>query len=208
MLRFYNMPGRLIAELEFLFPKRGQIWSTRRRRESLLAHFLFSTCFYAVLLVVLFVVVIASMAPRRAATSEPAPSAPTVDSGSAVRPVEDGRLAVSPVREPLAQEPLAAEKAPDLALSSSNSQASSFDRTPVAAPATFEPLTSQAVKDAIHAALSTGETQRWKDGNFSGYAVPGAPDARGCRMVRYSVDQRAQANAPTVTACDADGVNP
>ncbi|PXA85089.1 hypothetical protein DMC47_38210 [Nostoc sp. 3335mG] len=66
------------------------------------------------------------------------------------------------------------------------------------------PLGSQAVKDAIHRAMRTGETQRWSDAGLSGYAVPSpTADARGCRTVRYTIDQQPTRSFPVITACDA-----
>lgn len=66
------------------------------------------------------------------------------------------------------------------------------------------PLGSQAVKDAIHRALRTGETQRWSDAGLSGYAVPSpTTDARGCRTIRYTIDQQPARTFPVITACDA-----
>jgi hypothetical protein len=71
-------------------------------------------------------------------------------------------------------------------------------------PATFVPLRSEAVKDAIHRALSTGQTQRWQDGKLSGYAVPSlTTGANGCRAIRYTVDQRPGAGYDSINACDA-----
>jgi hypothetical protein len=75
---------------------------------------------------------------------------------------------------------------------------------PVVGPHGFIPLQSQAVKDAIHMALSTGQTQRWSNGDLAGYAVPSTTtDAHGCRTVRYTIDQQPDAPAQTITACDA-----
>lgn len=66
------------------------------------------------------------------------------------------------------------------------------------------PLGSQAVKDAIHRALKTGQTQRWSDAGLAGYAVPSpTADARGCRTVRYTIDQQPERSFPVITACDA-----
>jgi len=77
----------------------------------------------------------------------------------------------------------------------------------VAAPADsggVNPLGSQAVKDAIHRALRTGQTQRWSDAGLSGYAVPSpTADARGCRTIRYTIDQQPARSFPVITACDA-----
>lgn len=71
-------------------------------------------------------------------------------------------------------------------------------------PGGFAPLGSQAVKDAIHRALDTGQAQRWSDGDLAGYAVPStATDAHGCRTVRYTIDQQPGGPAQTITACDA-----
>lgn len=71
-------------------------------------------------------------------------------------------------------------------------------------PASFRPLASAEVKDAIYRALHSGETQRWQDGKLSGYAVPSlTTGANGCRAVRYTVDQRPGATYESINACDA-----
>lgn len=46
MWKLYCLPGRVIAEFGYLFPGRGQIWASRRRRESGFAAFLFATGFW------------------------------------------------------------------------------------------------------------------------------------------------------------------
>lgn len=70
--------------------------------------------------------------------------------------------------------------------------------------ASFAPLQSVQVKDAIHRALRTGQNQRWQDGPWSGYAVPSlATLANGCRTIRYTIDQQPDAPATTINACDA-----
>lgn len=70
-------------------------------------------------------------------------------------------------------------------------------------PTAFQPLQSDAVKDAMHRALTTGETQRWEDAGLSGYAVPGPAGKNGCRAIRYTVDQRPAGNFESITACEA-----
>lgn len=76
---------------------------------------------------------------------------------------------------------------------------------PVAGLGDFQPLQSDAVKDAIHSALKTGESQRWQDGAWSGYAVPSAAtNAQGCRSIRYTVDQRPEVPFESITACEAN----
>ena len=68
--------------------------------------------------------------------------------------------------------------------------------------ATFAPLQSAQVKDAIYRAMTTAKTQRWKDGALSGYAVPGqALGVYGCRAVSYTVDQLPRAAPKVINAC-------
>ena len=73
-------------------------------------------------------------------------------------------------------------------------------------PQFFVPLRSQQVKDAIYRALRSGQTQRWRDGKLSGYAVPSmTPGANGCRAVRYTVDQRPEVPFESINACSVSG---
>jgi hypothetical protein len=67
----------------------------------------------------------------------------------------------------------------------------------------FNPLLrSEALKDAIHSAMTTGQNQRWQDGDLSGYAVPSQEKlANGCRTIRYTVDQQPDAPMMTINAC-------
>ena len=48
MWRLYCLPGRVIAEFGYLFPGRGELWASKRRRESGFAAFLFATAFWMV----------------------------------------------------------------------------------------------------------------------------------------------------------------
>lgn len=100
--------------------------------------------------------------------------------------------ATSPVAATATATPPAALAAPSVVVQNSTD------------PLAFAPLQSVAVKDAIHRALSTGQTQRWQDGALSGYAVPSQTTGQnGCRSVRYTVDQRPAGQFETITACDA-----
>ncbi len=68
----------------------------------------------------------------------------------------------------------------------------------------FQPLQSDAVKDAMHRALRTGQTQRLQDGKFSGYAVPGPTGKNGCRAIRYTIDQCPEVPFESIPACEAN----
>jgi cobalamin biosynthesis protein CbiD len=85
-----------------------------------------------------------------------------------------------------------------------NAATSVVHGAPVIGTSGFQPLQSDAVKDAMHRALSSGETQRWQDGAFSGYAVPGPVGANGCRAIRYTVDQRPEVPFESITACEGN----
>lgn len=65
LLKLYCLPGKLIAELWYLWPKKGQIWASGRRREHGFVHFMYSTVFY---LIALFVIA-GSAGVRRAETT-------------------------------------------------------------------------------------------------------------------------------------------
>jgi hypothetical protein len=71
--------------------------------------------------------------------------------------------------------------------------------TPVTAPAAAaglspsqqiiaDPITNDSVAAAMCSAFASGQPERWQAGTLSGYAVPSAPDASGCRMVQVSID--------------------
>ncbi|WBO23317.1 hypothetical protein [Sphingomonas abietis] len=98
----------------------------------------------------------------------------------------------------------AAQLAPAVPVGSATSTPTPNPTPPTLADAaTFAPLGSNAVKDAIHRALRTGQTQRWQDGELSGYAVPSTTaDAHGCRTVRYTVDQLRDAAPRSINACE------
>lgn len=48
LLKIYNFPGKLIAELWYLWPKKGQIWASGRRRGHGFVHFMYSSIVYLV----------------------------------------------------------------------------------------------------------------------------------------------------------------
>jgi hypothetical protein len=106
--------------------------------------------------------------------------------------------------DPIGQDPTRLSPAADVAGPSVFAQPSVAQNTDD--PASFVPLRSQPVKDAIYRALRSGETQRWRDGKLSGYAVPSAATgANGCRAVRYTVDQRPEVPFESINACAASG---
>ena len=69
-LKLYSLPGKLIAELWYLWPKKGQIWASGRRREHGFVHFMYSTVFYFILIAI-FVIAGNSGERRIEAVSEP-----------------------------------------------------------------------------------------------------------------------------------------
>ena len=52
MIWLYCLPGRFLANLGYLFPGKGELWASRRRKDSGVVHFIYATIFYAVCLYV------------------------------------------------------------------------------------------------------------------------------------------------------------
>ena len=73
MWKLYCLPGRVIAELGYLFPGRGQIWASRRRRESGFAAFLFATGFWVVFCIFVVPMIIGMFANVGSAKHRTAP---------------------------------------------------------------------------------------------------------------------------------------
>lgn len=49
----YSLPGKILAHLWYLWPKKGEVWASARRRDHGFVHFLYSTVFYAVIAFIL-----------------------------------------------------------------------------------------------------------------------------------------------------------
>lgn len=84
-LTLYCIPGRLIAEYKYLWPKKGQLWVSDRRRSHGFVHFLYSTGFYLAAFVMLSLVMAAREGQQRARAAETAtitlPDSPAVQNG-------------------------------------------------------------------------------------------------------------------------------
>lgn len=63
LFQLYCLPGKLIAELWYLWPKKGQVFASARRRDHGFVHFLYSTMLY---LVTVFILLAGSAGGKRA----------------------------------------------------------------------------------------------------------------------------------------------
>ncbi len=77
MWKLYCLPGRALAELGYLFPGKGELWTSQRRRESGCAIFIFATIFWAIFGIFAFPMIVAlsgshSGTPRQASKRPPA----------------------------------------------------------------------------------------------------------------------------------------
>jgi len=50
-VRFFLLPGKILAELFYLWPKKGQIWASGRRRKHPFVHLFYSIIFWALILI-------------------------------------------------------------------------------------------------------------------------------------------------------------
>src|SRR3546814_15177017 len=48
ILTIYSFPGKLLAELWFLWSKKGQLWGSARRRHHPFVHFFYATVMYSI----------------------------------------------------------------------------------------------------------------------------------------------------------------
>lgn len=133
ILKLYSLPGKLIAELWYLWPKKGQIWASGRRREHGFVHFMYSTVFY---LVIAFFWMAGSSSERKTEVAvdpqvssvysneneisqedyqsytEPTPVESSVDEPEAVVPDEVAEPAIIFESNPVVQDIPATEQAP------------------------------------------------------------------------------------------------
>ncbi|MFT3810038.1 MAG: tetratricopeptide repeat protein [Micropepsaceae bacterium] len=93
----YLAPGRLFAELQYLFPKEGQIFASARRRESPLAIAIYATIAWGcAILFALYLVVQAQSQSNR----QPAAASSNTDNAIAGRPTTVANLSLSDQPEP------------------------------------------------------------------------------------------------------------
>lgn len=170
MFYLYCLPGKMFAELSFLWPRRGQIWPSGRRRDSRIAHFFYSTIFWG-LLIWLFVLPHFEASPRQEQGDSSAATTVLTGDTSADRPRTtpnlDAQTDVAPA----------------------DTGGTNVLISPDGAEGSIGLLTSEAVQDAMRTAFASGRPERWHEGNRGGYAVPSEVVVAGCRNVRVSSDR-------------------
>jgi predicted Zn-dependent protease len=194
---FLLLPGRVISWAGFMFPRRGDLWASARRKDSIMVHALFSALFWAGLAFVVAGLIsnssgAAAPAPVKAAAIDtaglvPAPGKATLGSSEPTGPADHGALTPGAM-EPSAAGPLAE------ANMASDTQAVSLSP---------EALTIASISEldrAVRLALSTGRPQRWKSERAaaSGYAVASEEQGAGetaCRNVYFTTQRTGQPDA-------------
>lgn len=186
MMKYYNIPGKLLAEFWFLWSKKGQLWGSARRRDHPFVHFFYSTMIY----IIAAFVTVASLTdwklPKRSsqsssAYSESEASAPDETSVSNNESSDADTQVAHEVPEEVAQEP-AADEVP----------------APTAAPSAQD----GEIKAAMNSAFENGQPVRWETSGGKGYAVPSEAEASsGCRRVHYSDDSRPGWTSDPETIC-------
>lgn len=186
MLRFYCLPGKLIANLQYLFPghRRNTISATARRKDSQLAHFLLATPFWVIAFVLLLgligglvAVFGKEIAPSRphevgvifSAASNPAQPVDPLKTEESLTAIE--ALAPSEGKAAVQSTPEIVEPADSRAYA-------------VARPAT----SASSIEDAVSKAFASGEPVRWSADGRHGYAVPSSASPNGCRNVQVAPD--------------------
>ncbi len=187
MLKFYNIPGKLLAELWFLWSKKGELWGSARRRHHPFVHFFYSTIIYIVTAFVIYLAMSDWKMPRREKQDQ--------SEYSAVSDISNSEMETSPESEP---ETIADTALPEQAAETST-VADDFKNEGAAVPAS-EP--NSEIKAAMASAFETGQPVRWEANGAKGYAVPSEAEAStGCRQVHYSDDERSGWTSPPETIC-------
>lgn len=93
LLKLYSLPGKLLAELWYLWPKKGEVWASSRRRDHGFVHFLYSTVMY----VLAFFMFAAGSADKQTLASDEAMQEVTASDNSQTSEVE---YIVEPETEP------------------------------------------------------------------------------------------------------------
>lgn len=189
MLRYYNIPGKLLAEFWFLWSKKGQLWASARRRHHPFVHFFYSTVIYIIVLLLIIGSLTdwKSVSSDRQATSTEAAtensSEPSYFSSNAeiTGEVEENDI---PSDEPATVEPKPESDVVEQATNSAKTEIPT------------------GIRSAMNAAFQSGETVRWETDGAKGYAVPSDPEpSTGCRRVHYSDDSRSGWTSQPETIC-------
>jgi hypothetical protein len=185
----YLAPGRAIAWAQYMFPGRGDVWASGRRKDSPIIHLLFSTLFWGALIYFgVTMLLSASHRTQAVAATEPAaaiaaqdetapPPAAESQDPAAAAPVETAEAAAEPAAEAPAVSPIEQAKG------------------------------DPALLSAIDKTLATGAPAAWKSPatGLEGYAVASSEQAEGdatCRNVIYSVRQPGdELRSPEQTYC-------
>ena len=185
MLRFYCLPGKLIANLQYLFPghRRNTISATARRKDSQLAHFLLATPFWVIALVPLLGLVGGLVA---VVGKEIAPSRPRdvgVIFNAASNPAQ-------PDDPPKTEETLTAIEtlAPREGKAAVQSASETVEPADSRAYAMTHLTPASSIRDAVSRAFASGKPVRWSADGRSGYAVPSNASSNGCRNVQVAPD--------------------
>lgn len=176
--KIFLFPGRLLAELEFLFPGKGQLWASARRAESGLVHGIYSTIFWVGAATLLSMGVFHAV-PTAGHTPETA------------------RMARDGAQEPVYQSSVA-QVADDQAGDFEELDLSIETASPAEPPARPEPLPFAAkatpsdeedLRGGIVAAFESGQAERWTSAltGRGGYvAVSEGQDYRDMRCRNYT----------------------
>lgn len=189
MLKYYNLPGRVLAELWFLWSKKGELWGSARRRNHPFVHFFYSTMIYAIGAFVAYLSMADWKIPRRETQDQSGYSA-----------ASDAAYSESETTADEQSEPISDEPEPEEAVVEASSVVADDFKTQGATGTSSGPTSE--IKSAMTSAFETGQPVRWEAGGTKGYAVPSEDEpSTGCRQVHYSEDSRPGWTSPPETIC-------
>lgn len=188
-MKYYNIPGKLLAEFWYLWSKDGELWASGRRRKHPFVHFFYSTVIYIILGFAAYLWLTDWRFPESTnRTPSELSSFPESSAADQTSPAADDELATE--SEQATPEAMIAQPADDAI-------------TPPSPPAAeVISLPPSEIKQAMAAAFEGGQPVRWEGSGTAGYAVPSEADASsGCRHVYYSDDSRPGWTSPPQKIC-------
>lgn len=177
-MKYYNLPGKLLAEFWYLWSKDGELWASGRRRKHPFVHFFYSTVIYIILGFLAYLWLTDWRFPESTnRTPSELSSFPESSAADQTYPSADE----NPITESEQADPETPLAQPaEEALASPSPEATEVISLP-----------PSEVRQAMTAAFESGQPVRWQGSGTAGYAVPSDADARsGCRQVYYSDDNR------------------
>lgn len=193
LLRLVLFPGYIISQISFLFPGRGDLWASARRKDSVFAHFLISIPAYW--LGYNYLVNDGQRSPAALSEVSLTGTSRTGEEVSSDAPSERWPNPERSEAEIATVERTFSDRRDIEPPDTKRGEAEGKKRTSAIESAPTADLGQTIldrpeVTEAIANAFASGDAEKWKSGDLKGYAVPSSPNIEGCRNVEVTLNGR------------------